>query len=364
MTPRRSIIGTLSVSRVFRNAPRRRLLLGGLTTACLLLSAFPERYRAASTLTPTDPSSLGLSGALGQLGALNSVFGSQAAVEVSLKVGRSVFTRSMVSKQLKLADRLGLKNEIKVSRWLEDNVEIRSLRGGIVQIECANRDAQLATELVRTFTVALREQLAQIALRQTEYKRDILLKLVSDANTRLAKAQHDYNTFRLQTRYSNPAYAIDAIGERIPVLEAAIKAKEVELNAARQFYTDDNMAVRQIIAQRDALERQLKQFQSVNPTGNNSIGLVVKQSTEAERLERELLLAKSLYYSYRRYLEGTSVEDLTSAANIRVLEQPFIDTDRQYRLMPLALAMLIAMLALAIEFYGLRPPITEAKTEE
>ncbi|MFM2302223.1 MAG: hypothetical protein RLZZ84_1959, partial [Pseudomonadota bacterium] len=216
MTPRRSVIGSLSVSRVFRDARRRRMLLGGLTAVCLLLSAFPERYRAASTLTPTDPSSLGLSGALGQLGALNTVFGSQAAVEVSLKIGHSVFTRSVVSKQLKLADRLGLKNEVEVSRWLDRNVEIRSLRGGIVQIECINRDPQLATDLVKAFTGALRAQLAKIALRQTEYKRDILLKLVNDANVRLAKAQEDYNNFRLKTRYSDPGFAIDSIGERIP----------------------------------------------------------------------------------------------------------------------------------------------------
>lgn len=364
MTPRPSFMGRLSANAVMRHPWRRRIVLALAVLACLLASVFPQRYRAASTLTPTDPSSLGLSGALGQLGALNTVFGSQAAVEVSLKIGRSVFTRGVVIKQLKLIDRLGFSNEIEASRWLEDNVEIRSLRGGIVQIECTNRDAQLATDLVKAFTAALRDQLAKIALRQTEYKRDILIKLVSNANADLARTQEKYNNFRLTTRYSDPKFAIDSIGQRIPVLEAAIKAKEVELNAARQFATDDNMAVRQIIAQLDALKVQLKQLQDTNPGENNSIGLVVKQSTEADRLERELALAKSLYYSYRRFLEGTSVEDLTSAANIRVLEQPFIDTDRQYRMGPLALAMLLALLALAIEFYQLRPPLSAAKADQ
>lgn len=363
MTPRPTIVGTIAGSSLFRDAWRRRIVLGVLTALLLLVSFFPERYRAASTLTPTDPSSLGLSGVLGQLGALNTVFGNQAAVEVSLKIGRSVFTRGVVIKQLNLIDRMGFRNELQASRWLEENVEISSLRGGIVQIECTNRDAQLAVDLVRTFTIALRSQLAQIAVRQTKYKREILVKLVKDASADLAKSQENYNNFRLSTRYSDPKFAIDSIGQRIPTIESSIKMKEVELNAARQFATDDNMSVQQIIAQIDALKTQLSQLQNVSTSESNSIGSVVKQSTEADRLERELALSKSLYYNYRRFLEGTSVEDLTSAANIRVLEQPFIDTDRQYRLLPMVMAILLTLLALAIEFYQLRPPISETKTE-
>lgn len=328
-----------------------------LIAICLVLSFFPKRYLAAATLTPTDPASLGLGGALGELGALNTVFGSQAAVEVSLKVGRSVYTRKVVSDRLKLADRLGLDNPVEISRWLLRNVEIRSLRGGIVQIECLNSDPVLARELVGAYLRTLREQLAEIAVRQTSYKRDILLKLVRDANAELSKAQANYNRFRLQTRYSDPSFAISSIGERIPVLQAAIKAKEVELNAAQQFATDDNIAVRQIIAQLDALKLQLAQLQATDTGSDNSIGRVVSQSTEAERLERELLLAKSLYYNYRRYLEGTSVEDLTSGANIRVLEDPFIDTARQINLIPALIGGFLVLIALAVEFYRLRPPL-------
>jgi len=364
MMPRRSVMGTIANSRVMRRAASRRLLLGGLVVICGLLSFFPEEYRAASSLTPTDPSSLGLSGALGQLGALNTVFGSQAAVEVSLKIGRGVVTRAEVIRRMDLVHRLHLRDEVAASKWLEANVDLRSLRGGIVQVECINPDRDLATALVRTTTDVLEEQLTQIQLRQTRYKHDILLKLVEDANDRLTKAEAAYNSFRLQTRYSDPTFAIGSIGQRIPVLQAAIKAKEVELNAARQFATDDNISVRQIIAQIDALKAQLAQFQALNPEQNNSIGSVVKQSTESERLERELALSKSLYYSYRRFLEGTSVEDLTSTANIRVLEKPYIDTDRQYRLMPLALALLIALLGVGIEFYRLRPPVGQAGDEE
>jgi tyrosine-protein kinase Etk/Wzc len=356
-------MGAFANSSPMRRAKTRRVIFAVLIAISLVFTFFPERYRAAVSVAPTDPGSLGLGSALGQLGALNTVFGSQTAVEVALKVGRSVHTRKEMIRRLGLMKRLNFANEIEASRWLEEAVELRSVRGGIIVIECLNRDQKLASDLVGTLQDILREQLAEIAVRQTSYKREIMLKLVADANTQLAAAQTNYNQFRLTTRYSDPSFAIGAIGQRIPVLQAAIKAKEVELSAARQFATDDNMAVRQIIAQIDSLKKQLAQFQGLNPEESDSIGRVVNQSTEAERLERDLEMAKRLYYNYRLLLEGTSVEDLTSSANLRIIERPFIDTGRQINLKALILAALLLILALGIEFYKLRPPVGDAREE-
>jgi capsule polysaccharide export protein KpsE/RkpR len=145
------------------------------------------------------------------------------------------------------------------------------------------------------------------------------------------------------------------------VLQAAIKAKEVELSAARQFATDENITVKQILSEIGALRQQLAQFQALTPDGSNSLGRVVEQSTQAQKLERELAVATSLYYSYRNYLAGTTVEDLTSLANVRILEEPFVDTARQLNTVPMVLFILVLMLAGAIEFYALRPPVGERR---
>lgn len=356
MTPPRSIISSIAQARIIRDNWPRRILFAALFAIALLLSAFPERYRAASSLTPADPNTLGLAGALGQLGAINSVFGNQAAVEVALKVGRSVYVRDTVMRQTKLEQRLGM-SRIELHRWLADKVEVRSLRGGILLIEMNDRDRGLARDLVAAYAEATRARLAEINRRQTEYKRGILMKLVSDSSDRLARAQSAYDSFRLRTRYGDPEAAMEAIGERIPVLEAAIKAKDVQLNAARQFYTDENMTIRQLASERDALVRQLVEAKATNPSQSNSVGRVVQASTEANRLERELAVAQSLYDSYIRFLQGTSVEDLTAEASVRVLEAPYVDTERQFDYRFLALAAAIAMLWAAIEFYRLRPAV-------
>jgi tyrosine-protein kinase Etk/Wzc len=352
----RSLIGMLGRFGPFAKPGLRRAILGGAFVIAALLALFPERHRAAITLTPTDPASLGLSGTLGQLGAVQSVFGNQAAVEVSLRIARSDYVRTKVSDRLKLDSYLG-KSRLDTLRWLDRKVDVHALRGGIIEMEVTLGDGDQAKRIVDAYATAVREQLAAVSRTQTAYKRDILLDLVTQANERLGKAQEAYDTFRLRTRYSSPQAAIMAVGDRVPKLEDDIKSKRIQLAAARQFFTDDNMNVRQILAEIEALEGQLANTRSIAPGDLNSVGRVVRESTEVDRLRRDLDLAQALYDNYKRYLQGTSVEDLTSTANVRILEPAYIDSERQYNLPFVILASLVLLLAAAIEFYRLRPPL-------
>jgi tyrosine-protein kinase Etk/Wzc len=362
MTPPRSIIGRIAHAPFVRNPSVRRGVIIGLVTICGVLTLYPEKYRAATSLTPTDPTSLGLSGTLGQLGAVGSVFGNQAAVEVSMKIARSDYVREVVMKKLALDKRLGL-SPLETHRWLNRHVDVSTLRGGIIEFELKLRDAVLAKDIVAAYGESVRAQLGTISRTQTSYKRAILVKLVEDSSDRLAKAQAAYDSFRLQTRYSSPQAAIYAAGDRIPELEALIRAKEVELNAARQFATDENFSVRQRLAEMEALQRQLNIARSVSPVQQSSVGQVVKQSTEVDKLRRDLDLAQGLYDSYKRYLQGTSVENLTSTANVRILEPAYIDSERQYNWVAVVAAVLVLLLGAAIEVYLIRPPLDGGKAE-
>lgn len=351
-----SITGWFAHAPFLRRAALRRTLLATLLCLCALLTFYPERYRAASSLTPTDPTSLGLSGTLGQLGAVGSVFGNQTAVEVSLKVARSEYVRTRVAKQLGLPAKLGM-SDTETHRWLDRHVDIRALRGGILQFEAKDRNAELARSLVAAYGEAVREQLATIARNQTGLKRQILERLVNQASDQLTKAQGAYDSFRLQTRYSSPQTAISAAGARIPELESLIRSKKVALETLRQFATDDNYRVRQLIVEIATLQTQLEDARSSSPQDKSSVGQVVAQSTKLERLRRDLDLAQNLYDNYKRFLQGTSVENLTSSANIRILEPAYIDTARQFNPLPLTLGIIILLFGLAIEFYLARPPV-------
>lgn len=352
-----SIIGALAESQWVGRPLYRRLLVLLLVAICGVLTVYPERYRAAVTLTPTDPANLGLSGALGQLGAINTVFGNQAAIEIAIKVARGQDVRQIVAKRLKFYETQKFGNKVETDRWLTDKVSIRSLRGGIIQMEVFDRDPVFAKQIVAAFSEATRERLAEINRQQTAYKRDVLIKLVDESSERLALAQEAYDSFRLRTRNSEPNLALTSSTERIESIRSAIKSREVRLKTARQFATDDNISVKQILAEIGALNQQLQFALAQNPKTSGSVGIIVQQSTQVKDLERKLAIAQRLYDSYARFLEGTSVEDLTSTANIRVLEPPYIDAERQINYIALACAILFILIALSIEFYQLRPPV-------
>lgn len=356
MTPPRSFIGTLAGLRLFATFTRRALIFGGLAALFALLTFFPERYRTAVTLTPTDPQSLGLSGTLGQLGAMNSVFGNQAAVEVALRVTNSVYARDMVIDRLGLTKRLG-KDRLELHRWLEKRVEIRSLRGGIILMEMETRDAKLGRDIVGAYAKASQDRLAQISRQQTAYKREVLLQLVDEASRRLATAQAAFDDFRLRNRAPSPDTAVQAISERIPQLETAVKLKQVELASARQLFTDDHPTTRQKLAELQALQAQLAQVRATNSGDDTTVGQAVAASSQLYKLQRDLTIARTLYDSYLKYLQGTAVEDLTSTANVRILEPAFVDTERQLWLPMLAVSIALLLAWGATEFYRLRPPV-------
>ena len=93
------------------------------------------------------------------------------------------------------------------------------------------------------------------------------MKLVTDSSDRLARAQGAFDTFRLTARSPEPTIEAGAAAARVANLQQSLKQKQLELTAARQYYSDDNLVVRQLLAETATLRGQLAQADTTSPEG-------------------------------------------------------------------------------------------------
>lgn len=150
MTPPRSVIGSLARLRVIRRPWPRRAVAALLVLVLALLTLFPERYRAAVTLIPSVPV---------RADVRSGSFADQAATEIAVRIAGSVRVREAVAQRLDLGTRLGTGDPVAVSRWLARNVIVRTVRGGIVQIETSSTDPAFARALVGATAQATQDRL-------------------------------------------------------------------------------------------------------------------------------------------------------------------------------------------------------------
>lgn len=358
------LVGSVARHPFVANATRRRLVVLGLAAVLGVLSVWPTPYRAAVTLTPVDPSTMGLnpsssSGGLGALSMLGSggAMSTQTLIESNLQVAHSVYVRQAVSRKLDLPKRLG-KSEQQVMRWLDKKVDARSLRGGIIEIDTKQFEPSLTLDLVSAYADATRDQMGVVNHNQNAIREHALEQVLAQAGERLSKAQAAYDTYRLKTGSGDPLTNALQVTGRAPALDDMIAAKQAEIEGLRRFATESNFKVRKAEAELTALQARAAAARSVSTQANGSVGRVVAQSSQGMALRRELELAQMMYDGYKRNLQGTLAEGLVSTVNVRVLEQPYLDPDRQYNVAALALLVLVLGGGLAVEFYLMRPPLS------
>lgn len=157
MTPRPSLIGGLAESRLLRHRWSRRAGFALLAVLLAVLSLYPERYRATMLLAPPDRSAA--LGVIGQLGAMNGLIGAEYQPERLLAIARSPQVALGVIRDLKLQHG----DERAALRAFERKTNIRTLRGGIVEVAATDRDPALALALAAKLGAAAQARLLALS---------------------------------------------------------------------------------------------------------------------------------------------------------------------------------------------------------
>ena len=146
------IIGTLAAhSRPWRGWRRGAIAL--LVALCALLSVFPERHRVVMALSTGDsPCAPGMRSDLP--GATDDDSLCRAAIDRALWVAGSRGVREGALQRLSAADRASIDRA---------DVEIRAVRGGIIQISLVVTDDASARRITGAFAGAATDRLAMLS---------------------------------------------------------------------------------------------------------------------------------------------------------------------------------------------------------
>jgi hypothetical protein len=360
LTPPPSILDRIAEFGWFRRARTRRLVFLGLAILCGLLTLFPRHYLAVVKLVPPETSTAGLSAVLGQLGGnYAALLASHQPAEINLTVARSFDVVRDVEKRLKLAgNRPGYGSLNQTLVKLDRKVDVRVLRGGILQIDVLDRDPVFAEQLVDTYASALRNRLTTLSRAQVDYKRQVLNNRFAEASQRLARAEAALTSFRRSNRLPAPEAQLGQAVSTLTGLEAEIQAKEVELQTALRFATPQNFNVKRIQSDISVLREQLRRARTQQTTqGLPTAAALAETNTRYLNLFRELRFSQALYDSYTRYLEGSAIEDLTAEFNLQVIESSHIDPAYHFNMVGLGLLLLLGLVAVGSEFYVTAPPV-------
>lgn len=171
-------------------------------------------------------------------------------------------------------------------------------------------------------------------------------------------AQTALTRFRQTNRLPAPQEQLSQSVLTLNTLEGQLRAKESQLAIEQRFAGPESYNIKRLQteiadARRQLAEERSRQRDDSLPTSAASLAEVTIRYGD---LTRDLTVAQSLYQSYVRYLEGSSVEELTAQYNLERLESAHLEPGWQINVVPFGLCVVMVLIALAAEIYVVAPP--------
>lgn len=341
-----------AVRQALESATLRRGLYVAVAVVALLLCLLPRPHLARVKILPQGSSAAAGSmiAALGGGGVQNfaAMLGTQKTNY--LIIGRSHDVQQDVVERLDLVDIWNTGDQAGAERKLAKKVDVQLLSGGVLEVTARDTDPDFARRLVEGFTESLKARLETLGQEQVQTRREIVTERLNEASAALEAAESELNIFRVQNNLPSPEAELGAAVSTRLTLDAQIRGKEVEIETARQFQTDNSLRVRRLVSELSALRRQ--RAEADQATGGGNALALSSRTAEYFRLYREQQFAETLVVVYRRFFEEVSVEALSAETNVQIIEQPHVDPDRQFNMSGIALLLLVLLAAAFTEIYA------------
>lgn len=312
-------------------ARHKKLLLGlPLLFAALALAygllATPI-FEAKTSILPPQQQQSSASAMLAQLGGIAG----GAGAALGMKNPNDIYIAMMQSRRLeeKLVQRFKLQTVYEAKTMggallsLEGNSKIATGKDGLISIAVEDKDPKLAAAIANAYVEELRALSKVLAVTEAAQRRQFFEGQLVSAKKELANAEVALK----QTQEKTGVLQLDAQGkvaiEALASLRAKVSAKQVQINAMKNFATESNPELQRAQAELDSLQSQLADL-SKGGEANEDV-LLAKSKAPGIGLDyirkmRDVKYQETLFELMSKQYEIAKLDEAKDGANIQVLD--------------------------------------------
>jgi len=347
---------------VLRVALKRKKLIGMSALAIVALgwavsALLPNRYTARIVILP--PQQGGSAGAammaqLSSLGAMASGGGlgiknpndQQVALLRSSSVENALIERFHLQQQY---HRKYLSTTRK--RWEKVTTTDNGLKDGFIRLTVTDPDPRRAAELANGWVEEYRRFTAVLAISEASQRRIFYEHLLSAARQDLQRAEEEMKQTEQRTGVIEMDGQAHAMIASAAMLRAQVAAKQVEIQAMRQFAAEENPDLERARQELSSLESQLAAMDVDNDRAGGDLvapkGKLGEAGIEYARALREVKYREMVQDLLTRQSEAARVDEARQGSQAQIID-PAAVPDRPNRLIDLWILWGALLLALPL----------------
>ncbi len=329
------------------------------TIASSIALLLPDRYTATTAILP--PQQGGSAGAamiaqLGSMGAMASAAGGlgiknpndlHVALLKSCTVENAMVRRfhlqALYHRRYLSAARTSWERATKVDGGIKD---------GLIRLSVTDRDPRRAAELANGWVEEYRRFTATLAVTEASQRRLFFERQLSGARDALEHAEEEMKATEQRTGVMELDGQAHAMIASAAVLHAQVAAKQVEIQAMRQFAADQNPDLERAEQELSGMEGQLASMDVDNDRRGGDLavpkGMVSESGLEYSKALREVKYREMVQDLLTRQFEAARVDEERQGSQVQIVD-PAAAPDRPspYRLW-IVLGALLGALPLAL----------------
>ncbi len=365
---------TSTLPPMIRVAIKRRKLVGIAALAIFVLGTavallLPRRYMATTVIQPPQQGGSPGAAMMAQLSNLSAMAGAGALgiknpndMQVSLLKSRTV-ENAMVAR-FHLQELYHTKYLSSARKRLEKRAYFdNGLKDGLIRLSVVDSDPRQAAEMANGWVEEYRRFSATLAMNEASGRRLFFERQVAEAHKNLTQAEEEMNQTEQRTGVMEIDSQAHAMIAAAAMLRAQVAAKQVEIQAMRQFAADENPDLERAQQELSSLEAQLAAMDVDHDRRGGDLiapkGKVTQAGLEYERGLREVKYRETILGLMMRLYEMARVDEARQGAQAQVIDAASVP-DRPVYLykiwivlgtmllsLPLALALALATEAVA-----------------